>query len=233
MLAERKTARRTARATRSAAARTPVARETESCPAPGGGDARQEFLLPDLFRHRRNELKDYSPVAVHKVRFWWALHAPIDCGAAVAIEGHGGVGVAELRQPQLGLVLIVPIVESNDGNHMLASDRQQLFLFLPASHTPGGPNIEYIDLALERRGAHGARRIEHIGKRELRGRLADQRRGQLVDVAVRVQAKREQHHQRDECRKRQQELPRQAAPSSGRGFGGDTAPGAAIGTLTR
>src|ERR1700721_2676529 len=153
--------------------------------------------------------------------------------AAKSNGGPGGCGVGELRQPQLGLVLIVPIVESNDGNHMLASDRQQLFLFLPTGHAPGGPNVEYIDLALERRGAHGARRIEHIGKRELRRRLADQRRGQLVDVAVRVQAKREQHHQRDECRKRQQELPHQAAPSSGRGFGGDTAPGAATGTLTR
>ncbi len=97
---------------------------------------------------------------------------------------------------------------------------EQRLVLLAAGAAPGSPHVEHVHLPLERRIAHDARRIHHVGERERRRRFADQRRGQRVDVAVGIEAKRKQHGECDECRKRQQELPHQADRSLGSGPGG-------------
>ena len=54
-----------------------------------------------------------------------------------------------------------------------------------------------------------------------------------MDIAIRVQAECEQHDQRGERGKRQQEFPHQAIPGFGSGCGPAGAATAAAGTLTR
>ncbi len=170
---------------------------------------------PHLLRHGRNEFVNHAALPVHQVGLRRAVDAPIDRRASIAVECHGLIGIAELLKPLLGLVALVLPVEPDDRHDVLLRDLEQRLVFFAAGNAPGGPDIQDIHLPLQRRVADGALGIQDIGERELRRRLADQRRGQRVDVAAWVQAKREQNDQRDECRKRQQEFPHQAIPGFG------------------
>src|SRR5258708_3237380 len=75
----------------------------ESCAAPRRRDPRQEFLFPNLRRNGGNELEDDLALGVHQVGLGCAVHAPINRRAAVLVEGHSPVGIAELLEQHLAL----------------------------------------------------------------------------------------------------------------------------------
>jgi hypothetical protein len=177
-----------------------------------------------------------SAVPIDEEGFGRAVDAPIDRNALVGVERDGRVGIAELLQPALRARAIVVEIEADDRHDVLFRNFEQRRLLLAAGYAPGAPGVEHVDLTLKARIADLFRRVEHVAEFKRRRRLADQRRRQRADVAVRVQAQREQRDERHEDAHRHEELPHQAKPSLGRagGRGGaDTSASAVAGSLTR
>src|SRR5882672_3137657 len=97
-----------------------------SCAASArGGYEGQEFAIPHLLRHGRDEFENYPALPVHQVGLGRTIDAPFDGGAPIGIECHGLIWITELLQPLLGpLTLILP-VESDDGHDVLLGNREQ------------------------------------------------------------------------------------------------------------
>ncbi len=123
---------------------------------------------------------------VHQIGFRRAVHAPIDRRAAIGVEGHGGIRIAELLQPLLRLFALVHVVASPMmgttcccaiASSASCSSRQATHQVPQTLSTYTWPlNVALLTVRVG---------IQHVGERERRRRLADQRRGQGMDVAVR------------------------------------------------
>src|SRR5580698_4400021 len=102
---------------------------------------RQEFLLPDLRRHRTNSLLNDLALRADQEALGCTVHAPVDGDAAIVIGADGVVGIAELLQPGLRIRIVVLPVDADDRHLAFALDEQQRLVLGLAFETPGAPHI--------------------------------------------------------------------------------------------
>ena len=115
-----------------------------------GGERADVFVADDAF-------------AVDEEGFRRTIDAVLDADAPVGIDGGKLVRVAQTFEPVGRRFVAVLVVQPDDGQHLLAGERNQRRVFLPAGHAPRTPDVEQPFLP-----AHGARREGLIGLAELR-----------------------------------------------------------------
>src|SRR5712672_3055096 len=133
--------------------------------------------------HRSDHLVDDSALAPDHKGLGYAVDAPFDRGAAVAVDADDAerIAVAAEETPRVvGRILVI------DADHLqplvLAEFRQQR-RFVVTWHAPRRPDVDDADLAFEQGGIEPrylpALSLEAFQRRQrsLRCRAADQRRG--------------------------------------------------------
>jgi hypothetical protein len=113
------------------------------CRSTGSGiNARQEFALPYLLGHGTDVLIDHGAGRVDQKTLRCSVHAPVDRHPAVTVGSDALVGIAELRQPRLRVLVLILPVDAEDRNARLLLDLQQHLVFGAALSTPGAPDVD-------------------------------------------------------------------------------------------
>src|SRR5690606_6514009 len=184
-------------------------------------DSRDDLGLQRLHRNRADVLVDEAAVAIDDECLGHAVDAPLDRRAPVAVDADSPVRIAVTTKEAAcrgRLVLIVDPVEIDRGP---ADQLDQDRMLLRARHAPGRPkvhdrNIAACELAITETGYRLAVVDEPWERlqRELRDRLADQRRRQPRRITG---LQRIEEHQRERAKDdERREDPAETAPPGSR-----------------
>ena len=137
------------------------------------------------------------PVPVHDEGLRHPVDPELDARAPLAVTPDQRIGIAKLDQEGPRVLGRILVVDAVDG-HTFRRQRLDLWVFGPAGAAPTGPDVhQFHSRSGQVRPAEiGLVRMQR-GQRELGCGIADQRRGQALDVRV-----EQPHRQRRQDRNR-------------------------------
>src|SRR5207247_1052906 len=100
--------------------------------------------LPRLPCERTDILVYDDPLRVYQKGLRRAVHAIVDGCAALAIDGDGLVGIAELSEPRARLGILVLPVQADDRHDPGLTHFQQHAVLRSALAAPRAPHVEQV-----------------------------------------------------------------------------------------
>src|SRR6476469_4853394 len=102
----------------------------------------QEFVIDNPVAQCADMLPAHDAVAVDEECFGRAVDTPIQCVAAVGIDQHDPIRVAELLEPAQGVgVLVLPVV-ADDAHALGLGKARDHRMFFAARRTPAAPYVQ-------------------------------------------------------------------------------------------
>src|SRR5581483_993302 len=119
---------------------------------------------------------------VHDERLRYAIDAPIDSDAPVAIDARARVRIAERVEPVGGIVGRILVVQAVNRHDFSVRKLEQQRMFFPARDAPRGKDIHERYFAFEIGAREAKRTTLYRREPELWHRLADERRRNLMRI---------------------------------------------------